>query len=173
MSPHYICCTPATTCTTAECFTCVVLLLSRSPFFLVFQNSLVQNKELSEAIFKFTDAIPGAEIGTAYQTISLLSGNLISEVQMAVFPGFTGTVVTSSRIAVQPGNQLALNIESTRVTGSTFSPFLDNIAVPVEQLINQVRGEGSTSAVYDITYVDSTLRITRAADQLMVHRRAL
>eukprot|EP00878_Enallax_costatus_P042227 GHUV01049400.1.p1 GENE.GHUV01049400.1~~GHUV01049400.1.p1 ORF type:complete len:183 (-),score=29.10 GHUV01049400.1:44-532(-) len=151
----------------------LLCLSSCSPFFLAFQNGLVQNKELSEAIFNFTDAIPGAEIGTAHQIISLLSGNLISEVQMTVFPGFTGTVVTSSRAAVQPGNQLALTIESTRVTGSTFSPILDNVAVPVEQLVNRVRGEGSTEAVYDITYVDAALRVTRAGDQLMVHRRVL
>ncbi len=31
-----------------------------SPFFLAFQDGLVRDKQLAEAIFAFTDAIPGA-----------------------------------------------------------------------------------------------------------------
>jgi hypothetical protein len=30
-----------------------------SPFFLAFQNGLVQNDDVAKAIFRFTDAIPG------------------------------------------------------------------------------------------------------------------
>jgi hypothetical protein len=71
-----------------------------SPFFSAFQNGLVQDQQIAEAIFAFTDAIPGADIGTAVQTVSLLSNSLISEVDMTVFPGFTGTVITSSRLQV-------------------------------------------------------------------------
>ena len=74
-----------------------------SPFFPAFQNGLVQHPQLAEAIFAFTDAIPGAEIGAALQTVSLLSNSLTSEVDMTVFPGITGTVVTSSRLTVGVG----------------------------------------------------------------------
>lgn len=71
-----------------------------SPFFPAFKNGLVQDASLADAIFAFTDAIPGADIGAASQTVSLLSSSLISEVDMTVFPGFTGTVITSSRLQV-------------------------------------------------------------------------
>jgi hypothetical protein len=58
----------------------VILPAPCSPFFLAFQQGLVQSRELAEAIFAFTDAIPGADILSAHQTVSLLSGSLISEV---------------------------------------------------------------------------------------------
>lgn len=74
-----------------------------SPFFPAFQNGLVQDQGVAEAIFAVTDALPGAEIGAALQTVSLLSSSLISEVDMSVFPGFSGTVITSSRLTVSWG----------------------------------------------------------------------
>ena len=144
-----------------------------SPFFLAFEG-LVQNKQIAEAIFAFTDAIPGAEIRCAYQTISLLSGKLISEVDMYVFPGFKGTVVTTSRASALPPSALSLNIESTRVVNSNFSPFLDNVMVPVEQVLGQIAGNSSiTETSYEITYLDDHLRITRAGDQVLLHRKVL
>jgi hypothetical protein len=84
-----------------------------------------------------------------------------------------GTVVTSSRAVAQGSNTLQLTIESTRVTSSTFSPFLDSVVVPVEQLINAVRGESATQATYTFTFIDSNLRVTRAGPQMMIHRRVL
>uniref|UniRef100_A0A383WFJ5 Plastid lipid-associated protein/fibrillin conserved domain-containing protein n=1 Tax=Tetradesmus obliquus TaxID=3088 RepID=A0A383WFJ5_TETOB len=144
-----------------------------SPFFAAFQGGLVQSKELAEAIFAFTDAIPGADILSAHQTVSLLSGSLISEVGMRVWPGFSGTVVTSSRLSVASPTRLDLAVEKTRVAGSSFGPFLDNVAVPVEQLITQLRGEGAAAASYEVTFVDAQLRVTRAGDQLLLHRRVV
>lgn len=57
------------------------------------------------AIFAFTDAIPGAEIGAAFQDLSLPGCSLVSEVDLVVFPGLRGTVVTNSRavLAGDPG----------------------------------------------------------------------
>lgn len=144
-----------------------------SPFFAAFQGGLVQSKELAEAIFAFTDAIPGADILSAHQTVSLLSGSLISEVGMRVWPGFSGVVVTSSRLSVASPTRLDLAVENTRVAGSSFGPFLDNVAVPVEQLITQLRGEGAAAASYEVTFVDAQLRVTRAGDQLLLHRRVV
>lgn len=131
----------------------------------------MQDQGLAEAIFAFTDAIPGASIGTAMQTVSLLSNSLISEVDMTVFPGFTGTVVTSSRLQVLSPTRLALDVHSTRVANSSFSPFLDGVSVPVEQLMEAVRGVGCTRVIYDVTFVDESLRVTRCGDQLLLHRK--
>ena len=131
-----------------------------SPFFGAFTNvvhglaeaagltgTINVGGELSDAIFAFTDAIPNATVGAAYQTV--MPGSLVSEVDLAVFPGLKGTVVTTSRVASRSGGDgaaagagpvvLELMVESTRVERSNFSPFLDGIALPVEQL---VRGGG-------------------------------
>lgn len=54
---------------------------------------------MSGAIFKFTDAIPGADIGRAMQRVDSRAGELISEVNMTVFPGISGVVVTTSSIS--------------------------------------------------------------------------
>jgi hypothetical protein len=43
-----------------------------SPFFQAFAGGLVRDESIANAIFAFTDAIPGATIGAAFQTISLL-----------------------------------------------------------------------------------------------------
>jgi hypothetical protein len=81
-------------------------------------------------------------------------------------------VVTSSRVYADGLNQMSLAIESTRVSNSTFSPVLDSITVPVEQIIEALRGAGATRATYSITFCDDTMRVTRAdGGQLMVHRR--
>lgn len=143
-----------------------------SPFFQAFANA-VGNESVSSSIFAFTDAIPGATIATAYQTVSLLGGSLISEVDMALWPGLNGTVVTSCRVSPSPPRRLELVVENTRVTGSSFSPFLDAVAVPVESLITGVAGAGAARGSYDITYVDQQLRVSRAGSQLLLHRRVL
>ncbi len=67
--------------------------------------------------------------------------------------------------------RLGLDVQSTRVANSSFSPFLDGVSVPVEQLVEAVRGPGATRVIYDITYVDDSLRVTRCGDQLLLHRR--
>lgn len=115
-------------------------------------NATIEDGRLADAIFAFTDAIPNATVGTAYQVIT--PGSLVSEVDLAVFPGLKGTVVTTSRLAVRQAEAAAyssggsssggsaskatkveLMVESTKVERSNFSPFLDGIAVPVEQLV--------------------------------------
>ena len=95
------------------------------------------------------------------------------QVGMRVWPGFSGVVVTSSRLSVASPTRLDLAVENTRVAGSSFGPFLDNVAVPVEQLITQLRGEGAAAASYEVTFVDAQLRVTRAGDQLLLHRRVV
>lgn len=85
---------------------------------------------------------------------------------------------TTTRLAAWPRllqvlspTRLGLDVQSTRVANSSFSPFLDGISVPVEQLVEAVRGAGATRVMYDVTFVDDTLRVTRCDDQLLLHRR--
>jgi hypothetical protein len=69
---------------------------------------------------------------------------------MAVFPGLRGTVVTSARAAVLAPTRLALDVQSTRVANSVLGPLLDSVSVPVEQLIEAVRGAGATRVIYEV-----------------------
>lgn len=90
-----------------------------SPFFWAFQEGLVNNRAIASAIFAFTDSIPGARVGEAYQTLSFSSsgaGRLLSEVKLEVFPGLTGFVVTDCAIqSLDAAGTLSLTVESTRV----------------------------------------------------------
>jgi hypothetical protein len=54
---------------------------------------------MAGAIFKFTDGIPGADIGKCMQHVDCTVGAFISEVDMTVFPGISGVVVTTSSIS--------------------------------------------------------------------------
>ncbi|KAI8475409.1 MAG: hypothetical protein J3K34DRAFT_456314 [Monoraphidium minutum] len=163
-----------------------------SPFFGAFSNvvdglasaagpagAAATGGAAADAIFAFTDAIPGARVGPAFQIIT--SDSLVSEVDLFVFPGLRGTVVTTSRIDWAPAGvagvaagpvTLDLSVESTRVERSNFSPLLDSIAVPVERLIEGVQGPAAARVTYEITFFDAGLRVTRAGRQTMVHRRA-
>ena len=62
----------------------------------------MQDRDMAGAIFKFTDGIPGADIGRAMQQVDIGAGTLISEVEMTVFPGISGAVVTTSSISGRP-----------------------------------------------------------------------
>lgn len=144
-----------------------------SPFFWAFQEGLVQNREIAQQIFAFTDSIPGAQIGAAYQTISFDTGKLISEVDLEVFPAIRGTVVTTSSVTPEEPSSLVVTVDSTRVANSNVLPFIDNVSVPVRELVEAVRGPGSTRVNVDITYMDSDMRIarTRPDNEIFVYRR--
>jgi hypothetical protein len=195
-----------------------------SPFFWAFPSLVGGDRQLAAQIFAFTDSIPGAEIGPAYQTISLASGQLVSEVELRVWPGVSGYVVTTSRLAAagESGVEVAttagllvlcarcvaahttaastlgiawlvpvaaschlahalpllpqLTVESTRVANSNVLPQLfDAITVPVEQLLQQVRGSEAAKASARVTYLDRQMRVTRTLpdNALFIYRRAL
>ncbi|KXZ57022.1 hypothetical protein GPECTOR_1g923 [Gonium pectorale] len=144
-----------------------------SPFFWAFQEGLVQSREVAAQIFAFTDAIPGARIGAAYQTISFDTGKLISEVDLEVFPAIRGTVVTTSGVEQEPPRSLIVTVQSTRVTNSNVVPFIDTVTVPVQEVVEAIRGPGATRVTVDITYLDGDLRIarTRPDNEIFVYRR--
>jgi hypothetical protein len=174
-----------------------------SPFFWAFQEGLVQDRDMAGAIFKFTDAIPGADIGKCMQRVDCRTGALISEVDMTVFPGISGVVVTTSSIAgvrrsslhtclcvsslhacvymrsailtqmwgtdpwgCSAGSGLTVDVTvlDTRVENSVFAQLLDNIVVPVKQLVERARGEGTTRTTVQVLYVDETMRVMQTPD---------
>ncbi len=57
------------------------------------------------------------------------------------------------------------------MVGSSLGPWLDGVAVPVEDALAAVAGPGAAAAGYNITYVDETLRVSRAGTQLLLHKR--
>ncbi len=101
------------------------------------------------------------------------AGKLISEVDLEVFPAIRGTVVTTSSVTPEEPGSLVVTVESTRVANSNVLPFIDTVSVPVRELVEAVRGPGSTRVNVDITYMDSDLRITRTRpdNEIFVYRR--
>lgn len=61
-----------------------------SPFFWAFSQGLVQNNDLSNAIFKFTDSLPIAEVKSVTQVVSLREESIVSRVVLEVWPGISG-----------------------------------------------------------------------------------
>uniref|UniRef100_A0A7S0WSZ6 Plastid lipid-associated protein/fibrillin conserved domain-containing protein n=1 Tax=Chlamydomonas leiostraca TaxID=1034604 RepID=A0A7S0WSZ6_9CHLO len=146
-----------------------------SPFFWAFQEGLVGSEELASAIFKFTDAIPGATVGQAFQTFDFNTGECVSEVDLEVFPGAKGCVVTTSTVRCStPPTCLVLTVENTRVARSNLLPFLlDSVVVPVKDVVEAVRGRGKTAVSADMTFLDGELRVarTRPDGAIFVYRK--
>jgi hypothetical protein len=167
---------PPRPCAAWRAWTNAAAASSQHPRWACYCLALLGGVQVAEAIFQFTDALPGAYIGRAIQRIDLTAASLASEVDMEVFPGaclqarwaarwgaatalpplsshplcagFKGTVVTTSRCFVEspaaPAT-LRLVVDNTRVANSIF-PLVDSIAVPVEQLVEQVGRAGSCCA---------------------------
>lgn len=74
------------------------------------------------------------QVGQAFQTFDWDIGQLVSEVDLEVFPGAQGCLVTTSRVRTSvPPTQLQCTVESTRVARSNMLPWLiDPISVPVK-----------------------------------------
>ena len=143
-----------------------------SPFFWGFSATLGQ--ALADPIFAFTDAIPGAEVGAARQTISLHGedggGLLTSSVRLTVGVGLSGDVVTTARLVRVPGpdgdaspTDLDVVPLETRVEGSRL-PFVGRAAVPVGTLFGALRkggGGAQPSVRLRMTYCDELVRVAR------------
>lgn len=67
-----------------------------------------------------------------------------------------------------------LTIESTRVSNTNVTPFLEGIVVPVEQIIDTIRNNtAATDVTAMVSYLDDNLRVTRTADDaIFVYCRA-
>ena len=138
-----------------------------SPFFWGFSSVLGQ--ALSDPIFAFTDAIPGAEVGTARQSIVLGEsgeGLLTSAVRLSVGVGLSGDVVTTARLVrvTEPDGKVSptdLDVfpSETRVAGSAL-PFIDRAAVPVASLFKLVK-KTEAAIRLRVTYCDEVVRVAR------------
>ena len=63
-------------------------------------------------------------------------------------------------------------MQSTSVPDSNLFPFLDNVSVPVQQLVERVRGAGTTAVEADVLYLDADMRVMRTYDgQMFVYGR--
>jgi hypothetical protein len=52
----------------------------------------------------------------------------------------------------------------TRVENSSFVRLLDNVVVPVKQLVERVRGEGATRTTVQVVYLDEAIRVMQTPD---------
>ncbi|CAM9727564.1 unnamed protein product, partial [Sphacelaria rigidula] len=110
-----------------------------SPFFATFQ-ALLGQEGVAEKIFSFTDGFPNAKIGQARQIVNEDCTELVSRVEMSLWPHrwVSGVVETRSRIVNDDvGERLEVIVDDTRVKDSILgkiSPRLEGWRVPVDQL---------------------------------------
>ena len=160
-----------------------------SPFFWGFQKIVPGGEELASKMFEFTAGLPVAgtrgPFGAISQTLSLESGELVSEVEMKIFDpffavaaGIAGTVVSTANVKVKPGGDedtLLVAPRTTRVRNSNvFGAVIDQLVVPTSDLMSGAAGGGAVEAEAAVTYVDDTLRVTRVGenlDQVFVYTR--
>lgn len=98
---------------------------------------------------------------------------MLSDVVLEVYPGLKGSVVTSSTILPFGPDELTVTVESTKVSNTNLTRFLENVVVPVKNIVEGIRGAGATSVRLKVTYVDDQLRISRTVpdDHVFVYRR--
>eukprot|EP00903_Cladosiphon_okamuranus_P009349 g8915.t1 len=140
-----------------------------SPFFATFQ-ALLGKEGVAEKIFSFTDAFPNAKIGQARQIINDGCTELLSRVEMSVWPHrwISGVVETRSKIVNDSiGDRLELIVDDTRVSDSILgkiSPRLENMRVPVDQLSERLF-DRIPRITLDTVFLDQDLRVSRLPDR--------
>ena len=78
------------------------------------QEGLIQNRAIASKIFAFTDSIPGATIGAAYQTITLKPDSLIGTMPA----GHWGARLTDSCVSGCAVTSTAIQQERYTVSGA-------------------------------------------------------
>ena len=160
-----------------------------SPFFWGFQKIVPGGEELASKVFEFTAGLPVAgtrgPFGAISQTLSLESGELVSEVEMRIFDpffavaaGIAGTVVSTANVNIKPGGDgdtLLVAPRTTRVRNANVGgAVFDQLVVPTSDLMSGFADGGAVEAEAVVTYVDDTLRVTRVGenlDQVFVYTR--
>lgn len=126
-------------------------------------EGLVKDRQIANAIFAFTDNIPGAEVQQVIQEISMGSEQVVSKVELEIFPGLKGKVVTMAKALPSPPDVVSMTVTQTMVEDSnSFTKVIDGIPVPVQSIFERLRGEGATNVEMRIAYVDEEIRITRS-----------
>lgn len=140
-----------------------------SPFFATFQ-ALIGQEGLAERIFSFTDAIPNAKIGQARQIVNEDCTELLSRVDMSIWPHrwISGVVQTRSRIVNDDvGERLEVIVDDTKVVDSVLgkiSPQLEAWRVPVDQLSERIF-DRIPRITLDTVFLDEDLRVSRLPDR--------
>ncbi|CBJ48469.1 conserved unknown protein [Ectocarpus siliculosus] len=140
-----------------------------SPFFATFQ-ALIGKDGVAERIFSFTDAFPNAKIGQARQIVNEDCTELLSRVEMSVWPHrwISGVVETRSKIVNDDiGDQLEVIVDDTRVSDSILgkiSPRLEEVRVPVDQLSERLF-DRIPRITLDTVFLDQDLRVSRLPDR--------
>ena len=122
-----------------------------SPFFWGFQKIVPGGEELASKVFEFTAGLPVAgtrgPFGAISQTLSLESGELVSEVEMRIFDpffavaaGIAGTVVSTANVNIKPGGDgdtLLVAPRTTRVRNANVGgAVFDQLVVPTSDLMS-------------------------------------
>ncbi|CAN0442739.1 unnamed protein product [Ectocarpus sp. 12 AP-2014] len=141
-----------------------------SPFFATFQ-ALIGKQGVAERIFSFTDAFPNAKIGQARQIVNEDCTELLSRVEMSVWPHsrwISGVVETRSKIVNDDiGDRLEVIVDDTRVSDSILgkiSPRLEEVRVPVDQLSERLF-DRIPRITLDTVFLDQDLRVSRLPDR--------
>eukprot|EP00871_Galdieria_phlegrea_P002450 jgi/Galph1/3205/GphlegSOOS_G1852.1 len=114
--------------------------------------------------FLLAAATPFLRVGQWRQTISVVYGELVNEVDVEAFPGLMGTVVQFARVTPVGGERLEIAIEKTSLKGRSIADKLDlggiHVDIPLGDILRRV--QGSTSEIFlDTFYLDDELRISR------------
>lgn len=140
-----------------------------SPFFATFQ-ALLGREKVAEKIFAFTDAFPNAKIGQARQIVNEDCTELVSRVEMSLWPHrwISGVVETRARIVNDDvGERLEVIVDDTSVRDSVLgkiSPRLEGWRVPVDQLSERIF-DRIPRITLETMFLDQDLRISRLPDR--------
>ena len=96
------------------------------------------------------------------QDIDMRAGEVVSRVGLSILSTFNGVVTTRCRAQPSPPDVVNLTVVETLVEDTNYTKFLEGIPVPVQNIFDRLRGEGSTNVAFRVVYVDSELRITRS-----------
>lgn len=88
-----------------------------------------------------TDQIPIADVGDVVQVIDLSSGTLESRMDLNVFPGVRGTVVTQCAARAAPPDAVELTVQRATVQGATtfLAPLVNRLSLPVKAAVELAR----------------------------------
>lgn len=140
---------------------------------LVYASGMSSGGEVGKRVLGVVTR-PVVQIGQVRQMLSVDEGRLVSEVDVTLFPDVSGTVKSTSRITPVGGDRLEVAAEKTTIVGGKLGGRFDlgglSFDLPIEQIYARIKG-ASPEAVFDTTYLDDSLRISRSKNKVFVYAR--
>lgn len=128
-----------------------------SIFFWAFQQAFSGPKTRAAAAtaFRVTGALPGVHVHSAVQDVS--HDEIRSVVDLEIWPGFRGDVVSTGRLAHQliSGSTAEVRVETTRIERSNYLPVPAVWAAPVGLLFDLISGDPASGATATFTILFS------------------